>query len=114
VEGEIAMGLALEFTTANFEQEVLASPQPTLVDFWAADCPPCRRMLPVIEQLAADNVGVARVGKVDAAEHRELALKYRIDAIPVILIFKDGQPVQRFRGEQPKARLQEALDNAQA
>lgn len=108
------MSGVLEFTEANFEQEVLSSPTPTLVDFWAPWCGPCRQLMPVIEQLAGDNQGAAKVGKVNTDENQSLAIKYGADALPTLVVFKDGEVVQRFRGVQPKARLQEAIDDAKA
>ncbi len=108
------MSGVIEFTEANFEQEVLSSPTPTLVDFWAPWCGPCRQLMPVIEQLAGDNADVAKVGKVNTDENQSLAIKYGADALPTLVVFKDGEVVQRFRGVQPKARLQEAIDDAKS
>ncbi|MCA9267549.1 MAG: thioredoxin [Planctomycetales bacterium] len=107
------MANVIEFTEANFDEEVLQSSSPTLVDFWAPWCGPCRQLMPVIEQLATENAG-AKVGKVNTDENQGLAIKYGADALPTLIVFKDGQAVQRFRGVQPKARLQEALDEAGA
>ncbi len=105
------MSSVIEFNEQNFEEEVINSSEPTLVDFWAPWCGPCRQLMPVIEELAGDNDTV-KVGKVNTDDNQSLAIKYGADALPTLLVFKGGEVVQRFRGVQPKARLQEALDEA--
>ena len=101
-----------EFTEGNFEQEVLQSSQPVLVDFWAEWCGPCRMLAPTIEKIADAYVGKAKVGKVDTDANRELAVKYGISAIPTLIIFKDGQVAQKFVGMKSESDLKIALDAA--
>ena len=100
----------VEFTDENFSGEVLKSSEPVLVDFWAPWCMPCRQLMPLIEQLAGENAGSIKFGKINIDESRGTAEEYSVHSIPTLMIFKDGEVKQRFMGIQPKARLQEALD----
>ena len=106
------MGNALEFTDDNFQSEVLESPVPVLVDFWAPWCGPCRMIGPVIEELSAENAGSFKIGKVNVDDNSRLAMTYNVASIPTIMIFSGGRLVQQMMGVQPKARLQQALDEA--
>ncbi len=101
-----------EFTDGNFNSEVLEAGEPVLVDFWAPWCGPCRKLAPMIEELASEYSGVAKVGKVNIDDNQQSAMEYGIEAIPTILIFRNGQPVQRFQGIPSKAKVQEAIDGA--
>lgn len=104
----------LELTDTNFQSEVLSSNQPVLVDFWAPWCGPCRKIAPMIDELATEYSGAVRVGKVNIDDNQQAAMEYGIEAIPTLIVFKGGKPVQRFQGIPAKARLQEALDSAKA
>ena len=108
------MGNVVELSDANFEQEVLNSQEPVLVDFWAPWCGPCRQITPVVEELAAENAGSAKVLKVNIDDNPQAAQKFGVMSIPTLIVFKGGDVSERFVGVQPKARLQEALDAAKA
>lgn len=102
----------LEFTDANFEQDVLGSDQPVLVDFWAEWCGPCKALGPVVDELASDFAGKARVGKMDTDANREVSTKYGISAIPTIIIFQNGEIKEKFVGVRSKQELAAALEGA--
>ncbi|PQO32247.1 thioredoxin [Bremerella cremea] len=104
--------MANVFNDDNFDAEVLQSSEPVLVDFWAPWCGPCRQLAPVIDQLATEYEGSVKVGKVDTDQCPNLAVKYGIQSIPTIMIFKNGEVVNQMLGNQPKANLQQALDAA--
>lgn len=102
----------IELTDANFQTEVLDSDQPVLVDFWAEWCMPCRMLAPTIDEIAGEYNGKAKVGKVDTDANREVTMKYGINAIPTVIVFKGGEPVKKFVGMTNKADLATALNNA--
>jgi thioredoxin 1 len=104
----------LEFTDGNFETEVIEAKEPVLVDFWAEWCMPCRNLAPVIDAVAEEMAGKARVGKVDTDANRSVSLKYGITAIPTVIIFKNGQVVKKFVGFKKKEELVAALQEAGA
>ena len=99
--------MAKEITTANFEAEVLKSEKPILVDFWATWCGPCRRQGPIIEEMAEEGYNV---GKLDVDQNMEIAQQYRVQSIPTLLVFKNGQEAERFIGLTPKETLIAALE----
>jgi thioredoxin 1 len=101
-----------EFSDASFDSEVLQSKEPVLVDFWAPWCGPCRMIAPVIEELASENAGKLKVGKINIDESPNAAANYGVSSIPTLMIFKGGDVVERFVGVQPKNRLQQAIDQA--
>ncbi len=104
--------MALEFTDDNFQEEVLNSSQPVLVDFWAEWCAPCRALGPVIDELSGEYEGKAKIGKMDIDTNRDAAIKYGIQSIPSIIIFKDGEVLNKFVGISPKDELVSAIDAA--
>ncbi len=108
----MASDAVLELTDDNFETEVLNSDQPVLVDFWAEWCMPCRMIAPTIEELAGEYQGKVKVGKVDTDANRDVSVKFGINAIPTILLFKGGEVVQKFVGVTPKQEFAKALDDA--
>jgi len=89
----------------NFEEEVIKSDVPVLVDFWAAWCGPCRMIAPIIDQLAVEFDGKVKIAKVNVDEERELASRYRVMSIPTLILFKDGDIADQTMGARPKSDL---------
>lgn len=104
--------MALEITDANFDEIVLKSDKPVLVDFWAEWCGPCRMVGPIVEELANDYDGKAVVGKVNVDENQDISFKYGIRNIPTLLVFKNGEVVDKQVGVAPKNVLAGKLDSA--
>jgi thioredoxin 1 len=102
---EMQMSKPIELTDAGFSQDVERAKGVTLVDFWAAWCGPCRMIAPVVEQIANENEGKLRVGKLDVDHNQVTAGKYGVMSIPTLILFKDGRPVERLVGYLPKDRL---------
>jgi thioredoxin 1 len=95
----------LTVTDSNFEQEVLKSDKPVLVDFWASWCGPCKAIAPVLEELAEELSGQVAIAKVNIDENQDMAVRYRVRSIPTLLLFKGGQVVDTQVGSLPKAQL---------
>lgn len=104
------MGKAVEINESNFDEVVLKSDKPVLVDFWAAWCGPCRMVGPVVEEIAGEYADSAVVGKIDVDSNQDIAIKYGIRSIPALLFFKNGEVVDNVIGAVPKAVLTNKLE----
>ena len=102
--------MALEITDATFEDVVLKSDKPVVVDFWAAWCGPCRMVGPIIDEVSNEYEGKAVVGKVDVDANQQFAAKYGVRNIPTVLVFKDGEIVNRQVGVSPKKAYTDAIE----
>ena len=102
--------MALEITDATFEEVVLKSSQPVVVDFWAAWCGPCRMVGPIIDEVSTEYEGKAIVGKVDVDANQQFAAKYGVRNIPTVLVFKDGEIISHQVGVSPKKVYTDAID----
>ncbi len=106
----MASNAVKEFTDSNFDQEVLKSDKPVLVDFWAEWCMPCRMLAPTIDDLAKQYDGKVKIGKVDTDANRDTAVKFDIQSIPTIILFKGGEVVHKFVGVTPKPDFEAELN----
>ena len=103
-----------EVTDATFQSEVINSQVPVLVDFWAPWCGPCRAIAPLLEELAGEYAGKAKIVKINVDDHQAVAQRYRVSSIPNLIVFKNGQVAQQIVGAVPKQRLSQAIDAALA
>lgn len=102
--------MEITITKENFETEVLKSDIPVLVDFWAVWCGPCRILAPVMKEIAEENEGVVKVGKVNVDEQLELAIRYKVASIPTVILFKNGEAVNKSIGYCPKEEITAMLE----
>ncbi len=100
----------VQVTDQTFEAEVLKSPVPVLVDFWAAWCAPCKMIAPIVEELATEYDGKLKVGKLDVDANPSTSMQFGVMSIPTLIVFKDGKPAQRIVGYKPKANLKQSID----
>ena len=102
----------ITITDDNFEVEVAKSDKPVLIDFWATWCGPCRMIAPIVEELAVEYDGKAKIGKVDVDENQQIAIKFGVRSIPTLLIFKDGKLKDTIIGAVPKSQIVNKLNAA--
>ena len=103
---------AVKLTTDNFDQEVLQAEQPVLVDFYADWCGPCKMLAPVLHEIAEENTGALKVGKVNVDEQMELAMRFQVSSIPMLIVFKDGKAVAKSVGYRPKSEIAAMVEDA--
>jgi thioredoxin 1 len=101
--------MATQVTTATFESEVLQSEQPVLVDFWAEWCGPCHAVLPVLEKIVEERGGELKLVKINVDEEQDLMLRYGVQSIPTLILFREGAPAAAVIGAQPKSAIERAL-----
>jgi len=102
----------ITFTDDNFDSEVLNSDKPVLVDFWAVWCGPCRMIAPIVEELAGEYEGRAKIGKLDVDNNQQVSIKYGVRSIPTLLIFKDGKVKESIIGAVPRNMIVQKLNQA--
>ena len=102
----------LKITAANFENEVLNSDKPVLLDFYADWCGPCKMLSPVLHEIAEENAGALKVGKINVDEQMELAMRFQVSSIPMLVVFKDGKVVAKSVGYRPKPEIAAMVEGA--
>jgi thioredoxin 1 len=100
-----------EATTSNFQEEVLGAETPVLIDFWAEWCGPCKMIAPIVDEIAEEYEGRVRVGKLDADEHQDVLMQYGVMSIPTLILFKNGEAVERITGYVPKNKITGMLES---
>ncbi len=103
-------GALLHVTDADFDQQILKSEVPALVDFWAAWCGPCRTVGPVVEELAGEYSGKVKIAKLNVDDNKQTPSKYGVKGIPTLMLFKNGAVVDQIVGAVPKTKIKEMLD----
>jgi thioredoxin len=106
----MASNAILEVTDSNFDQDVLKSDKPVLIDFWAAWCGPCRALAPIVDELATAYEGKVKVAKMDVDRNSATPMRYGVRGIPTLLVFKGGQVKEQIVGYVPKEQIQKAID----
>ena len=108
------MSRTITVTDSNFDEIVLKSANPVLVDFWATWCRPCQMVAPILEELTQEYAGKLTIAKLDVDQNQQTAARYHVMSIPAMIIFKSGQPVANIVGFKPKEKLKQELDSALA
>ena len=102
----------LNIASLNFENEVLNSDKPVLLDFYADWCGPCKMLAPVLHEIAEENAGALKVGKINVDEQMELAMRFQVSSIPMLVVFKDGKAVAKSVGYRPKSEIAAMVEGA--
>ena len=102
----------LKITAANFENEVLNADKPVLLDFYADWCGPCKMLAPVVHEIAEENADTLKVGKINVDEQMELAMRFQVSSIPMLVVFKNGKAVAKSVGYRPKAEIAAMVEGA--